>query len=400
MREENISKMNFKELRAEVQLLRDELAIMKRKYEDMIYNLDDGNFSASVIREKGNMKSEIAASAAEIRTKVSQEDLDGALSNYSTISQTAEHIQMAVVKGVKLSGAVATDKQPTLSAEFDKTKYYLYQNTPYYFNTISQKWEAVEGDSVFTMFQQTADGFLLKGNTVIDGETTVTRNLTLSGNVTWDMENSPVKTQYSPTGSVWHDAQATGDMYMRMSFDGGRTWSNPTKVVGTDGTDGADGSDGRDGSDANVTPENVFNALTDNGAQQGLFNAFYDGGNKLFINAEYIKTGQLAADRIDTSDLACERLYAKGYKDGYYAKMASNVGDFGIYNPHATSGANPASGNCVWGMYNSDIVTETVNFYVYGTNYLGYNGNQNKMYPKIPWDFQNGLLLNLSLIHI
>ena len=47
MREENIEKMNFKELRSEVQYLRDELAIFKRKYEDAIYNLDGDNFGKS-----------------------------------------------------------------------------------------------------------------------------------------------------------------------------------------------------------------------------------------------------------------------------------------------------------------------------------------------------------------
>lgn len=38
-----ISSMNFKQLRSEVQSLRDELAMMKRHYEDLLYNLDDDN---------------------------------------------------------------------------------------------------------------------------------------------------------------------------------------------------------------------------------------------------------------------------------------------------------------------------------------------------------------------
>ena len=45
---DNINDMNFKQLRNEVQLLRDELAIMKRKYEDILYNLDDDNFSRRI----------------------------------------------------------------------------------------------------------------------------------------------------------------------------------------------------------------------------------------------------------------------------------------------------------------------------------------------------------------
>lgn len=96
MREENIEKMNFKELRAEVQLLRDELAIFKRKYEDAIYNLDSDNFGKSFTVEQNNMKAQIKVTAEEISTKVSNTDLTTALVNYSTISQTAEAITTTV----------------------------------------------------------------------------------------------------------------------------------------------------------------------------------------------------------------------------------------------------------------------------------------------------------------
>ena len=41
-----IQKMDFKQLRSEVQSLRDELAMMKRHYEDLLYNLDDDNISS------------------------------------------------------------------------------------------------------------------------------------------------------------------------------------------------------------------------------------------------------------------------------------------------------------------------------------------------------------------
>ena len=74
---DNIDKMNFKQLRNEVQLLRDELAIMKRKYEDAIYNIDESNFSSKIIQERDNMKAEISVTADEIKTKLSKEDLDG-----------------------------------------------------------------------------------------------------------------------------------------------------------------------------------------------------------------------------------------------------------------------------------------------------------------------------------
>lgn len=98
MREENIENMNFKELRKEVQLLRDELAIFKRKYEDTIYNLDSDNFGKSFTVEQNGMKSQIKITTDAIKTMVSQTDLNSKLDNYSTIEQTAEAISLSVVR--------------------------------------------------------------------------------------------------------------------------------------------------------------------------------------------------------------------------------------------------------------------------------------------------------------
>lgn len=76
MSEKPINSMNYKELRNEVQLLRDELARMKRTYEDLFYNLDNENFSSRIIKEKEGMKTEIAINAGEIKTKVSLDDVE------------------------------------------------------------------------------------------------------------------------------------------------------------------------------------------------------------------------------------------------------------------------------------------------------------------------------------
>lgn len=94
---DNIEKMDFKQLRKEVQLLRDEMDMWRRKYEDAIQNLDESNFGKSFTVSQNNMKAQIKINAEEISTKVSSDELDGKLVNYSTISQTAEAIQTAVV---------------------------------------------------------------------------------------------------------------------------------------------------------------------------------------------------------------------------------------------------------------------------------------------------------------
>lgn len=289
-----ISKMNDKQLRNAVQMLYDELAIFKRKYEDAIYNLDSDNLGKSFTIEQNNMKAQIKVTADAIKTMVSDTDLQSALANYSTITQTANAIQTVVSKGASLEDAI-----PVTSLDYatDKNAVYVIRSTDalgnitgekyYYYNDLLNQWEILSGDSIYTVFNQTASGFELKGNVLIDGNTVITKNLTLSGNVTWDMENSPVLTRYSSDNLNWHSPMISGDMYMQMSFDGGVNWSTSTKVVGTDGEDGRDGWDG---SDANVTPQNVFNALTDDGATQGIFAAFVNNNNQLYINAEYLAT--------------------------------------------------------------------------------------------------------------
>ena len=89
MFEANIENMNSKQLRNEVQLLRDELAMFKRSYEDMIYNLDSDNFGRGFTIEQNNMKSQLKATAEAITLMVSNTDLKTALENYSTVEMTS-----------------------------------------------------------------------------------------------------------------------------------------------------------------------------------------------------------------------------------------------------------------------------------------------------------------------
>ena len=283
-----INKMDFKQLRNEVQELRDELALFKRKYQDAIYNLDSSNFGRSFTLEQNGLKAQIKIAADAVKTMVSDTDLQSELEKYSTLVQTAEAIQAVVSKSANLSDAEVIT---SLDQATDVGRIYVIQSKEadgtvigekyYYFNDITNSWELLSGESIHTVFSQTAEGFSLKGNVLIDGDTVITRNLKLSGNVTWDMDNSPVMTQYSSDNVNWHSSMEAGDMYMQMSFDGGKNWSTSTKVVGTDGTNGTN---------ADVTPQNVFDALTDNGASQGIFAAFVNNDNKIYINTEFLST--------------------------------------------------------------------------------------------------------------
>lgn len=139
-------------------------------------------------------------------------------------------------------------------------------------------------------------------------------SITLSGNIVWGAGASPTQVVYAPTalqkpgnGTSWEDFPETGDEWHKMfldtdyfaaySYDGGATWTEAICVRGIDGTNG---SDGVSGSDASVTPESVFNALTNGGEMYGFFSS---GDGKLYINADYIKSGAISADLIETESL-------------------------------------------------------------------------------------------------
>lgn len=169
MSDKDINQMGFKELRNEVKMLRDELAIMQRKYEDLFYNLDNENFSSSIIKEKENMKTKIEVNENGIYTLVSS------LENYSTISQTNKKIAMVVSKSV--SAKFISDVMPTQSNTSDKEKGMIceYDGKYYYYNNVSLSWNKCPYQKeIKSLFEQTADGFNLVGDVSVCGKITST----------------------------------------------------------------------------------------------------------------------------------------------------------------------------------------------------------------------------------
>jgi hypothetical protein len=173
---ENIANMNDKQLRNAVQLLSDELAIMKRKYEDILYNLDTDNFSSRFVKEQGDMRTAIEITAEGIKTKVSKEDLKA----YSTIEQTAEQITSTVTKefvtdlieGDIVTNATLESKieqsadniMLSVSAEYETKDeaYTKYSSLSMQSDSISSRVVNLETFKSST-FTQTSDGFLLDG---------------------------------------------------------------------------------------------------------------------------------------------------------------------------------------------------------------------------------------------
>ena len=158
-----IKDMDFKELRNEVQMLRDALAIMQRKYEDILYNLDDENFSGKLIKEKNGMKAQIEINENEIKSKVSTEELN------STITQTAYNIEMEVSKAITTK--FVANILPSNPTDEQKKAFCEYNGKLYYWNSISERWvQARYTDGVKSQFLQTADGFALTGDVKVSGD--------------------------------------------------------------------------------------------------------------------------------------------------------------------------------------------------------------------------------------
>lgn len=193
----DISKMNDRQLRNEVQLLRDELAIMNRKYEDIIYNLDTDNFSSRFVKEQGDMKTAIKITAEGIESKVSKEEMETfkestitqtatmirtevkALQDnddelYTQIVQTSDSIKSVVSKNISVK--FVSDYYPTYSNTTNKEKGMLceYEGELYYYNDISETWKIYPyANGIKSQFLQTASGFELTGDVSISGDAIV-----------------------------------------------------------------------------------------------------------------------------------------------------------------------------------------------------------------------------------
>lgn len=160
----DINKMDFKQLRNEVQLLRDELAIMKRKYEDILYNLDNENFSSRFIKEKDGMKTSIEQTEKSITLQA--EKVEENSSSIGNLEVTADAIS-ANVSSVfneieEISSKDELRTKPT-------NKIYSLNGENYHYNSIMNEWEKIVGNSVASSFVQVDDGFYLKGDVKLNG---------------------------------------------------------------------------------------------------------------------------------------------------------------------------------------------------------------------------------------
>lgn len=205
MREENIEKMNFKELRAEVQYLRDELAVFKRKMEDAMYNLDSDNFSGVYTAEQNDMKAQvkIAADAVSVfvaeknnyaTTEWTSEQITSTVKNYQTKADADDEYDELMTEITQTAGSITSIASKNMNAYFEsdewptsyntstkqKAMLCLYEDTYYYYDDFYGTWKEYPSSGLQTMFVQDAEKFALTGNVKISGD------LITSGSISGD----------------------------------------------------------------------------------------------------------------------------------------------------------------------------------------------------------------------
>lgn len=215
--------MNYKQLRETVSELNDNYVKLKRTLEDALDNIDESNLATTLRKKLNGYDTQFSVTAEKIESKVSYEDLENSLNQYSTVSQTAQAIEMSVVssqeytdnsvetlsstftmtadgistrvsklkKGVETqfnqtaekieslafekmntSEAVTVKEKPSASDKtLDKEKLCKYNNKYYYFNDILQDWlEYDEKNGINSAFTQISGGFILNGCVKVSGD--------------------------------------------------------------------------------------------------------------------------------------------------------------------------------------------------------------------------------------
>lgn len=133
-------------------------------------------------------------------------------------------------------------------------------NDNYNFNVDKSGNVTSHGNAAFDGQMELGGSLALGGNITLAENGSI--NLT-NGSITWGANNSPVTARYSANGTIpsgdtpgtasnWHDELQATDYFAAYSYDGGITWTDAVRIRGMNG---------QDGSDANVTFENVNDAL-------------------------------------------------------------------------------------------------------------------------------------------
>lgn len=119
-------------------------------------------------------------------------------------------------------------------------------------------------------------------------------------------------------------------------------------------------------------------------------NAMNNNYSEIQLNAKVVRFGDYASVD-DSGNLKVKRLYHSSGEQ-FYAQLGNNTGsfaDFGVYDE--------INNKWAWRFYNDDMATEVIHLRIYENNIFGYNGKENKTFPKGEWDFSSCKVSNIPL---
>ena len=156
----------------------------------------DEKIASSVISNKEYVDTSLTKystterTAEMIQSKV-EEEIGNAgggidLTQYTRIDQTADAITQTAYRGINLSEAIEISGEEFLPDEYDGNEYFIShdgfgsnsERTYYAYNYALGKYMPIlDGQSIYTVFKQTADKFEFKGNVIIDGDVVALKNI-------------------------------------------------------------------------------------------------------------------------------------------------------------------------------------------------------------------------------
>lgn len=387
MNETDIEKMNFKELRSKVYELESVVIKLKRMYEDVIYNLDDSNFSSSWVREKNNMKAQLRLTAEELSSIYTRVDND--LTTMQTeISQTAEEISLKASKTeVDKWGNDLKKEIAAIEINPDKIKASVS-------NEVTKQMSSLTID--YNQITMTLDD-----NTIISYESDVNRRIIDSKT---DAIKEAVKQDclgsfgcFEPSGAVTVINDNTIAFPSNRTKNAMRCLYKGDYYYYTNGTEYKDTDYGMSvWKKQGDTPNDKIMFKMGKDETDNKLKFMFTGDVQ--ISGNLITTGTISSKRIETSTLACTKLYNGQGKQGNTPFISvtglpdTYIGGFGLYKAEENKAKNvlPNDTNCIFGVVEMTAVDKGgVNFYSHGVNFFGYNYKQNKTYPKGTWDFSS-----------
>ena len=276
------------------------------------------------------------------RTSGSYTASDWQKRNKYTDDSYAEQVQ----ENLSSFSELVTGEMNNMQVQIDgKIETYYYDYQPTLTNMPASEWTTNEektkhvGDLFYWKskgftYRFTPDGNTFKWQAIQDSNITEALQQAANAQDTADSKRRVFYTTPSPpydVGDLWTQGSGGDIMRCKTARQSGAyvstDWELASKYTDDTAVDNLDDS---------LDQEGVFNRLTNNGATQGI----YLENGQLYINASYIQSGIIAADRIDVTGIFAQDITATGTITG-----ANLVGATGTFSGTINASGGTFSGN-------------------------------------------------------